>query len=379
MVMPRNPFHYGSPVTEPHFTDRDTELRVLRSSMMNGQNLILISPRRYGKTSLLMRAVSEVREAGGATGRVSLITCTSPREVAETLAAGIVNGPLGWLRGRGEDLRRVLSRLRLAPQITLSAGGDISLRLLPGTQEPEWHTIIGDSVRMLREATGTHPVSLVLDEFQRVGEIDPDLPGVFKDLTDELPEVSLIFAGSKRHLMEQMSRDAHEAPLYGVGMKLYLHKIPEDLFAGYLMERARAGGKPMGEGAARETWRLANGIPNDVQLIAFWAYEGTGESIDEVAVMDAMEFAVGSQAVEFQTVFDHLAPSQQRLLKAVAEGRGSRLTSAGFLADLGLASPNAIIRARDILRDQELIEHEQGTGLWTVSSGLLRTWLLSGR
>ncbi|MBO0706175.1 MAG: hypothetical protein J2P39_12695, partial [Candidatus Dormibacteraeota bacterium] len=323
-----------------------------------------------------VRAVHDVREAGGATGRVSLITCTSARDVAETLAAGIVNGPLGWLRGRGEDLRRVLSRLRLAPQITISQGGDISLQLLPGTEEPDWRSIIGDAVRMLREAMGSRPVSLVLDEFQRVGEIDPDLPGVFKDLTDELPEVSLVFAGSKRHLMEQMSRDAHEAPLYGVGMKLYLAKIPEDVFAAYLTERARAGGKEMGEDAARETWRLANGIPNDVQLVAFWAYEGSGDSIDEVDVAAALEFAVGSQAVEFQTVFDHLAPSQQRLLKAVAEGRGSRLTAASFLADLGLSSPNAIVRARDALRDQELIERDEETGVWTVSSGLLRAWLL---
>lgn len=377
--MARNPFHYGSPVADEHFTDRETELQVLRSSMLNGQSLILISPRRYGKTSLLIRAVRETRDAGGATGRVSLITCTSARDVAETLAAGIVNGPLGWLRGRGEDLRRVLSRLRLAPQITLSASGDISLRLLPGTEEPDWRSSIADAARMLREAMGTRPVSLVLDEFQRVGEIDPDLPGVFKDLTDELPEVSLVFAGSKRHLMEQMSRDAHEAPLYGVGMKLYLGKIPEDLFADYLVARARAGGKEMGEDAAHEIWRLANGIPNDVQLVAFWAYEGADDRIGELDVAQALDFAVGSQAVEFQTVFDHLAPSQQRLLKAVAEGRGGRFTAAAFLADLGLSSPNAVVRARDVLHDQELIEREDESGLWSVSSGLLRAWLLAER
>src|ERR1035437_1976881 len=94
-----NPYHFGAPAEEVHFTDRLEQLARLKAVMLNGQNLILIAPRRYGKTSLLLAAEREVRQAGGRTGKVSLIKCASEKDVAEVLMKGVIGGPLGRLRG----------------------------------------------------------------------------------------------------------------------------------------------------------------------------------------------------------------------------------------------------------------------------------------
>jgi hypothetical protein len=376
-ALKRNPFHYGSPATEPYFTDRDPELATLRASMLNGQNVILISPRRYGKTSLLNRAVFQVREAGGASGRVNLIRCSSRRDVAEALATGIVNGPMGRLRGRGEELRHRLATIRAMPEISFIPTGEVTVRLSASTEEPGWKDIVSDVIRMLSGlARPSRPVSLVMDEFQKVREIDPDLPSVFKDLADELPEVSLIFAGSKRHLMEEMSRSSRSAPLYGVGLKLYLPRIPRPDFVAYLVTRSATAGKVLPEELAATIYDFANGIPNDVQLLAFWTFEHAGCSVDDAAMAEGLVTAVGSQAVEYQATFDRLAPSQQRLLKLIAGGDGHNLISSRVLRHLEVSSTTAVRKARDTLADLELIERDART--WTVTSGLFREWLQGG-
>src|ERR1700716_4672381 len=109
MPAPENPFSYGSPVRAEHFTDRREELADIVARMLGGQNVILLSPRRYGKTSLLFKAMEEVRRRKGRTGYVTLARCTDRREVAEAFFTGIVNGPLSWLRRRQREL---VERLR---------------------------------------------------------------------------------------------------------------------------------------------------------------------------------------------------------------------------------------------------------------------------
>src|SRR5262245_53230354 len=94
-----NPFIYGESVPPDvvgGLADREDELELLSRSMLGGRNVIVIAPRRYGKTSLLRRAVVDVRAGGGRSGWVSLADCASPRDVAEALLAGVLSGPASW-------------------------------------------------------------------------------------------------------------------------------------------------------------------------------------------------------------------------------------------------------------------------------------------
>src|SRR5207244_6473547 len=88
-----------------------------------------------------------------------------------------------------------------------------------------------------------HPVSLVIDEFQKVAEIDSALPNLFKSLTDsELRGVSLVMSGSRRHVMHELYAGPG-APLLGVGEMLTLDLVPEADMTDFLLERTRSGGQ----------------------------------------------------------------------------------------------------------------------------------------
>jgi hypothetical protein len=369
-----NPYHFGSAAGTPYFTDRERELRAVKSVMLNGQNAILISPRRYGKSSLLIRAVSEVRAEGGRTGRCNLMRCSSDREVADEILKAVVEGPMGWLRSHMTEVSLKLRQLRVVPDMYLDEAGRVHLRPFPTTAAANWKDVIGDAVRLLNDLRDEeHPVSLVIDEFQKAAELNPAIPDLFKALTDDVPRVSLVLAGSKRHLLEAMTNHPDSSPLYNVGIKVYLSKIERDVFVAYLMERAEDSGKSLPPAVAGRIYDITSGVPNDVQQLAYFSWEAAKRVIDDAAVDSALPLAVGDHQGEFVATFEALSLTQQRLLKLVA--RGDQIDNWGAKAvqrELDVTQ-NAARAAGAALEKQDLVMRRDER--WVIASGLMREWL----
>jgi len=193
-------------------------------------------------------------------------------------------------------------------------------------------------------------------------------------LVDELPHVSLVLAGSKRHLMEALINNPGTSPLYQVGAKIYLTKISREDMIRYLKARAEDGGKSLDDDFAGAIYDAANGVPNDVQLVAFFAFQRAKRIIDQAAVDAALLDAVGDHKGEFERVYDQLASSQQLLLKVIArELKVEEVTAKPVLAELTVNS-TAARKARDALSKLELIVREDGA--WRIYAGLFRLWLL---
>ena len=375
-VVGDNPFKFGSPVGDRHFTDRTEQLERICALMVNSQNLILIAPRRYGKTSLLDRAVAQVSSQGGRTGRVSLLKCASPNQVVETLLQGVIDGPLGGLGGRLADLGHWLRRLRVAPEVTVDiATGRQSITFGPRLAEADWRSTLSEVVRILGDlaaADRARPVSLVIDEFQKAFEISPLIADIFKDLIDDLSDVGFVFSGSKRHLMEQMVNDPDHGALYNVGAKIYLGKIAASDFVPFLRDQSAAAGKEMSPAAAERIYDAAAGVPTDVQLVAFWAFQVSAARVTEELVDLALDEAVREQSDEFASIYDRLAPVQQRLLQVLARGPVRAITGEAVQLMAETSHRGAQDAARALERAQ-LVERAGST--WTIANGLLAHWL----
>ena len=95
MPLVANPFHYGSAVRGASFADRERELQALTGFMRNGINVILLSPRRYGKSSLALRAVETLQHEKARAARADLARCSASRkEFAEVLATAVFRDAL---------------------------------------------------------------------------------------------------------------------------------------------------------------------------------------------------------------------------------------------------------------------------------------------
>lgn len=374
-----NPYRIGGPATGAQFADRERDLQKLVRIMLNGQNLILIAPRRFGKTSILLRAAEQVRAQGGRTGRQSLIRCSDAQEVAEALLRGVLQGPMQGIERYMLEIARRLAAVRVSPEFTIDPESGLpKVKLSPSAGRVEWAEVIAEVVRLLNHVAGEgHRTSLILDEFQKVKEIDPNLPDVFKDMTDDLRHVSLVFAGSKRHLMRQMAYDEKHGALFNVGAVHEMQVIPKKSFVPYLMERAEEGGKSLPEEMADRIYDIAAGVPHDVQLVAYFAFEAAQRVIDDRAYSEALVSAVGDQKSAFRAAFDRIrkAGSQQRMLKLIAkEGRLENPYSKTVLAEIKVTN-QGVGKAVESLLQEDLVERDKDGGLKIVR-GLFREWLV---
>jgi hypothetical protein len=370
-----NPFEFSDPVLGDSFADRKSELKTLTTRMLAGQNVIVISPRRYGKTSLILNAQAAVRRRGGRTGIANLFWCQNRQDVAQELANAVVHGPLGRLRGQMEELRRRLSSL---PGATLSLEKDgYRLSLSPLKAQSDWTTEIRRVMQLLREAqSDRHPVSLVIDEFQKVAEIDPALPGLFKSLTDlELRGVSLVLSGSRRHVMHQLHAGPG-APMLGVGELMTLDLVPEADMVAFLRQRAEAEGKRMSAQAAGLLFQRARGVPAYVQRLAFEAFEAGERNIDEAVAEKAVATVLRRERQYFEVIYEDLAPNQRSLIRALAAEPARSITSRDFLDRAGLRADSSSQRALSALDAAEKVE--LGPDGWQVSDPLLALWLARG-
>jgi hypothetical protein len=370
-----NPFVYGSPIAATGadaFADRTEELAILEGALGTGGNVILLAPRRYGKTSLLNIAVGRAVAGGVRAGRVTLADCTDLQDVCESLLHGILEGPARW-RERGADaVRELVGHLR--PRLEVSADGSLRVLLDVEPGRDPWRRMLLDVLRVLDAVRASgDPVALVIDEFQRAYELDDAVPGAIKRLCDEMPAVSLVLSGSRRHLMERIS--GRGAPLARVGTRIALPKVPRAEMCDFLVRRAAAGGRMLALDVAERIHDRAAGVPNEVQQLASQAYDlSTGNRIRGEDVDEALARIVRQGRFEYVAILRGLAPAQRRLVRELARtGPRPSVQTGVMVRSLRVSNPSAVRRALTALEEDDLVE--QSPDGWEVSNPFLALWL----
>lgn len=366
-----NPYHYGTPAQGEHFTGRQDELAALLSRLHSGINVVLISPRRYGKTSLLLLAERELAGHGTAALHVNVLRCRDVGTLAAQLATGAYRLPGGKWHRVVQAVPEFLRRIRVAPTVTFG-GEHPTFTFGPRLEPVDAEGVIADVYALLSEIGGNRPAVMVLDEFQAIVALGGHLPALLKSLADAHSNVALVLAGSRRHIMEELVSDP-TAALYGMAEKLELGPLPDDVMVGYLRERAHAGCKRMGEHAARLIVTLAGPVPNDIQRLAYEAYDAAAVAMDEPSIRLGLERAVTHEAVTYAERYERLPAGQRRAAIAIAEGPAAELYSADFVARTGLANASSVRKAVTALQSDELVVAR--ASVVVVSDPFFAAWL----
>lgn len=365
------------------FCDREAETALLVSRMTSGIHVFVLSPRRYGKTSLFKRARGAFRDNGGRCAYANLLLATSEVEVAQAIVQAVVRDLLGPGSRARHSLEEVLRHLRFAPKVNVGPDGSVSIGLDPAVVGDSWLGVITDAIEVLRRAGGhdsAPPASLVLDEFQVVANIGRGgIGGAFKVLADEASGVSIVFSGSHLAVMEQLTK-GQGAPLHGMGERLVLDVIDQDEMVPFLQRRAGSAGKRLAATTGRLIYQSAEAVPNYVQQLALAAFEAAGAeaTIEDGHVEQGFETIVERQASAYAQAFEDLgsAPVQQRILKALAAKPTSAVYGRAFLEAVGGVNANAVTTALRSLDGRELVSRK--ARVWDVADPFLRRWLLQG-
>src|SRR6188474_3490617 len=324
MIRDINPFVYSRPVAPEDVVDRQAEVRSLLHHAVGGHYVRLYAPRKYGKTSLLKKALHDgERDEGLIPILVDLYRVSSIADVTVRLERAYAKQLKGELRSRIEGFLQ-----RTGVGLSLGALG-ISARLqLEPTSDPlpALHALLELPLRL--ESSGGYRALIAFDEFQDIGRID-GLDGLLRSHIQLHGEVaSYVFAGSEPALMRLLF-ETKERPLYGSAVPMRLGRLDDADLAGYVATRFEQTGRRAGE-ALGPLLAAAQGHPQRAMLLAHRLWEevpqGAEGTLDHWAAAHAA--ALRELEPEFDAQWRGLDVSQQKTLRALLLGDGSPYRSA---------------------------------------------------
>jgi hypothetical protein len=314
-----NPFVYSHPVAPEDIIDRDTETRELLKNALGGHYVRLYAPRKYGKTSLLRRALREGEAREGLVPIiVDLYRISSLADVAIRFERAYSRQLKGRVRTKVEDFLQ-----KTGIGLSLGAFG-ISAKLQLGAKVdplPALHALLDLPLRL--DESGSYRAFIALDEFQDVDKV-PDLDGLIRSHIQFHGEVaSYAFAGSEPGMMKGLF-EHKDRPLYGSAVPMRLGRLDYHDVAEYVSQRFEATGRSTGE-ALGPLLGAALGHPQRAMLLAhrLWEEVPAGATADLGHWQRAHAAALAELEAEFDAQWRGFDTSEQKTMRAVIAGEGS--------------------------------------------------------
>jgi hypothetical protein len=374
---PRNPFRFGALALDESFTDREDEVRELSADIRNGQDVVVVAPRRYGKSSLMWRVAQDLVREGVLVAQVDLMRAPTKERLAEKLAKTIyeeIATPL--LRAR--ERLKVFGSLRVAPVAMVNPdSGSLSFSFSGRSAGPDLDATL-EALLALPARLGAErkrSVAVVLDEFQEVMAIDAGLMKLMRSVFQEQPEVAHVYLGSKRHMMARIFDDENE-PFWRSAKQMELGAIAPELFSSYAAARFTQTGKSLGYAAAEGAMRVTGGHPYATQELLYFLWEATpaGSSAGAAELERALDATLRSEHTHFSLLWERSAAAQRMVLQALAAESPARPLSADYQQRHGLPSTATVQTALAALVRAEIVSRE-GRGAYVLAEPFLAQWI----
>jgi AAA+ ATPase superfamily predicted ATPase len=372
-----NPFVYGDVATGASFTDREDELRQLQSDIQSGQNVVIISPRRYGKTSLVVRAIDTLREEGVLVAYVDLFRTSSKLQFADHLASAIYGGLVAPFERVFQRAISIFQQLPLRPRITVGDDGSPSFEFAAGQPVRDLDNaiehLLGVPGRIARERR--RRVALVLDEFQEVLDIDPHLPAMMRAVFQFQADVAHVFLGSKRHLMQQVFTERNQ-PLYRMAKPMQLGSIEAERFSTFIRERFSTTSVAIDDEAIGRILAITGGHPQDTQELCHFVWSlahGSPTLVTSTEVERALAHVIEAEDARYTLLWEELSRHQRLVITALSV-EASGVYAEAYRQRHRLGSAASVQTSIKRLVERELVEPLTGGG-YQIPDVFLRAWI----
>src|SRR5215204_6403236 len=317
-----NPFVYGEVVPGGAFADREVELDRLVDDLADGQKVFLISPRRYGKSSLVRQALTTLSKRGLLTVELTVSAYSSYVAFLEGYARALTASESRWQRARDWLTAAITStrpEIRLEPEASGAGRFTVAFPLVRTER---------DVTRLANElfalpgriaAERRRSVVIAMDEFQAIDAFNGgSVEHALRAAAQHQRRVGYVFAGSEPSLMEKMI--GPRRPFYKAGPVMRLDRIPPDVFSVFIEERFASSGIRTEAGLGAAIIDLAGNLPYDVQRLAHDAWDDARAGGARRVTLDSLHTTLGRLLAEQDTLFEalwqRLTLAQRAVLRA---------------------------------------------------------------
>ena len=374
-----NPFVYGEIVPVSAFVDREVELDRLTRDLLAGQKVFLISPRRYGKSSLVRQSLKAASRAGALIVEVTVSSYSSYVGFLEGYAQALA--AVERQAGRAATwLREVLAPVRPEVRIQASRAGRPEVALSFPTARSD-----RDIARLAQEVFALpgriadarkRRLAVALDEFQAIGAFNGGtVEHALRAAVQTQRSVGYVFSGSEPALMERML--GRNRPFYKAGPVLRLGKIPADQFADFIEARFRKTAMRSAPGLGAAIVELAGNLPYDVQRLAHELWDDArADGRRTVGLEDlhaTLTRLLGEHDSLFEAAWQRLTLAQRAALRAAVLQEGRELLSADTRARYRLSGASTVQASLAALVREDILARDGDR--YTVVDSLLREWI----
>jgi len=376
-----NPFRFGRAVSGDDFADRRNEIETIIRDLKGGQNVLIHSPRRYGKTSLIKVVFNRLSTEGYPTAYMDLYKVFSKKRFIEMYSALIFSA----VESRMEEVGRLIREYLPRPKITLTPEEypmPFSIEVsasLPKREEDQLFQEILEAPQKLAEKRRKR-FHIAFDEFQEISRLDGyEVESVMRSIFQHHDKVSYAFLGSRRRLLQEIFSDRGR-PFYKSCKSIPLEAIPENDFADFLVSRFRNGAINIPRSVVSRILKVTACHPYYTQQLCHevWntAYPLGRKLPDQewVTIINrAVEGVIAANRYAYEEIYDGLAESQRKLAHALSTEPTRNIYSTEYIRRFNLRSAPNVAKALHALQEKELVEKTEQR--YRISDIFFAQWL----
>jgi uncharacterized protein len=357
-----NPFIFGEIIDDENFVNRTTELRQLVRDLADGQKVFLLSPRRFGKSSLVAMALLKLKKRHIHTVSLTVSSYSSYAQFLEKFAEKVLRAAGPWERVKdwvtrfGRQVKPDVNYNITTGEVSLSLGKGAGFD--PAPIAPEIFALPGELTN-----NGGFRMAICLDEFQQITQFNGgSVESVIRNQVQEQRQVGYVFAGSQPSLMQEMLSASR--PFHKAGPQMFLDKISADDWKEFITAQFHKRGRTIAEPDLQLLLDSADLIPYDVQRIAheLWDYaelqnKSQLTAADVEAVVNAL---VSGQSTYYELLWEQLAPRQRAASQALAARGPADMYSQALREEFRLGPASTVQKAFQSLDAKDILDRYKG-------------------
>lgn len=368
------PFEYGALAEDEYFIDRVEERKDLKSFLGGGINVMLISPRRWGKSSLVKKAMNEL-QSEDKTVRVCYLDAfkvTTIEDFYNKFASTVIQGTSSSIEKRWNEAVKFIQHI--SPNITIGGDPNNTLKInfsYRPIQESE--EVILNLPETIAKAKNLH-VIVCIDEFQQLANLPQwkHLEGTMRSVWQQQQHTNYCLYGSKWHMMLDIFGNSNN-PFYRFGQLLTLSKIDKNYWIPFITKNFADYGKHISEAMANKVCDTVECHSWYVQQLCFLIWTHTDKEVTEDIFDSQMKMLLDTNADMFLADIERLSPTQVAFLKAVAMGV-EHFNAKDVVATYNLGSPRIITKNKQTLVEKDILEKKKNR-LYFVDP-VFRLWFI---
>jgi len=360
--MPSNPFKFGKIVYDKHFYNRKKELRKIISTLSSGNNIALYAPRRYGKSSLIAKALHELEKEGYICVHFDFMSVYSQKTFIEQYSRKILNSQ------NKSDVKNIISKFtsfvkNIKPTVSFDQAGNpqFSLAFMEKMDKEESLKEVINLPEALADDKNKYIIAF--DEFQEITKLNGEnFEKLLRSQIQKHKNVSYVFFGSKTHMLKDMFNNKNRA-FYNSADIMHLDKMATEESIEFLQNAFETSNIHLNSEIARYIIQQVDNIPYYIQFLAhqIWEYAmiNSISRVDQPIVDNSLQDILELKKDYYWELTNNQSIHRKKLLFALSQG-AKELYSEKTSKKYELGATSSTQKSLEVLLNEGIIEKSRG-------------------